>query len=406
MDLYAGTPYWLVKNSLWNYFNPLRDNIKTKVAVVGAGITGALVAHELLEAGIDCCLVDRRSPATGSSCASTALLQYEIDIPLCRMAEIMREQDAVTAYRSCLESIADLQVLFKEAAVDADFKNVPSVFYASNRKGLELIEKEYEIRRKHDLPVEFLDAARLHKVIGIDALGALRNTVSAQIDTYKAATGLMKRDMRERGLRIYSHTEVSEFKSRSGGYTLTTKNGKRIKCDYVVIASGFEAGEFLPRKLMNLTSTFAIISQPVDKRGLWTERSLIWETRQPYLYIRTDSSNRIIVGGGDMPINGGVLRRFMLPHKAGMLEKRFRELFPQIPFITEMKWAGTFSSTRDGLPIIGAFKAEPRKLFALGYGGNGITFSLISAQIIAKTAQGKKDPRARIFSPERESLHK
>lgn len=86
MDLYAGTPYWLVKNSLWNYFNPLRDNIKTKVAVVGAGITGALVAHELLEAGIDCCLVDRRSPATGSSCASTALLQYEIDSSLGRRA--------------------------------------------------------------------------------------------------------------------------------------------------------------------------------------------------------------------------------------------------------------------------------------------------------------------------------
>ena len=104
MDLYAGTPYWMVKNPLWSYCNPLREDIRTEAVVIGAGITGALVAHRLQRAGIDCCVVDKRTPGTGSSCASTALLQYEIDVPLCRMARMMPEQDAATAYRSCLRS--------------------------------------------------------------------------------------------------------------------------------------------------------------------------------------------------------------------------------------------------------------------------------------------------------------
>lgn len=404
MDLYAGTPFWLVKNPLWNYYRPLRNDERVKVAVIGAGITGTLVACELLRAGIDCCLVDKRSPATGSSCASTALLQYEIDIPLCRMVEQMPEADAVTAYRSCLQAIDDLERLFRETKVDASFRRVPSVYFASNRKGLRLIREEYGVRRQHGLPVEYLDRENLKKTLGIKAPGALMNYVSAQIDTYKAATGLMMHCIGHSNLRVFSHTEITDWRRHPGGYTLTAKNGRHIDCDYVVVASGFEAGPFLPEKLMRLTSTFAIISQPVDEKHLWTGRSLIWETREPYLYIRTDDTNRIIVGGEDIQLNHGSLRRFLLPQKAAVLERKFRKLYPHIPFTREMAWAGTFSSTPDGLPLIGAAADNPRMLFALGYGGNGITFSSIAAQILTRTVQGETDPRAHVFGLERPSL--
>lgn len=404
MDLYAGTPYWLVKNPLWSYYRPLRNNEKTRVAVIGAGITGALVACELLRSGIECVVVDKRSPATGSSCASTALLQYEIDIPLCRLSEMMPEEDAVTAYRSCLKAIDDLERLFRETGVDASFRRVPSAYYASNWKGLRLIREEYRMRKRHGLPVEYLDRAVLRKTLDIRAPGALMNYVSAQIDTYKAATGLMRYCIGQPNFRLFSHTEITGWEQRPAGYVLTTKEGHRIECEYVIVASGFEAGPFLPGKLMHLTSTFAIISQPVDEKYLWSGRSLIWETREPYLYIRTDDNNRIIVGGEDISPNNGSLRRFLLPRKAAVLERKFRRLYPGIPFTTEMAWAGTFSSTRDGLPLVGAMPDNPRMLFALGYGGNGITFSIIAARILAQVIQGRCDPQAHVFSPDRPSL--
>ena len=403
MDLYAGTPYWMVKNRLWDYYRPLRKDLRTTAVVIGAGITGALVAHELLRSGIACCMVDKRTPATGSSCASTALLQYEIDVPLCRMAKLMPEKDAVTAYRSCLEAIDELERLFAREKIDAAFRRVPSVFYASDRKGARLIREEYDIRRRHALPVDYLDRAALRRTTGIEAPCPLYNRVSAQIDTYRAATGLMKHDLRHAGLRLFSHTEIVGWERLPDGYLLTAQNGRQIRCDHAIVACGFEASPFLPMRPMRLTSTFAVASHPLDERLLRPERALVWETRAPYLYVRTDG-NRIIVGGEDIPSDRAAQRSRLLPRKAARLERRFRRLYPDIPFDAELSWAGTFSSTADGLPLIGAMQDNPRMHYALGYGGNGIVFSMIAARILTRAIEGRPDPRARLFGPERPSL--
>lgn len=404
MNLYSGLPYWIVKNPLCNYYNPLRDDVSVKVAVIGSGITGSLVAHALCSVGVDCCVIDKRTVSTGSSCASTALLQYEIDVPLCRMVEMMPESYAVEAYRSCLQSIDDLEQMLLAARVDATFQRVPSTYYASNRQGLRLIREEYEIRKRYDLPVTYLSRKELAKTVGIDAPGALYNTVSAQIDTYKAATGLLSNDMKRYRMPVFTHTEVIGWERQNTGYLLRTDRGPSVRCEYCVVAAGFEAAPFLPEKLMKLTTTFAVISPPVDKKQLWPRHSLIWETRQPYLYIRTDSSDRIIVGGEDISANDAGLRRFLLPGKSRTLVEKFRKLFPDIPFSAEMAWAGTFSSTTDGLPLIGPLPDDPYLVYALGYGGNGITFSVIASQLIASLVQGKVDPRLKVFSPARGSL--
>lgn len=404
MDLYSGQPWWIIKNPLWDYYNPLGRNIRKRVAVVGSGITGALVAHELCEAGIECCVIDKRSPSTGSSVASTALLQYEIDIPLYQMAEKMPVEDAVIAYHSCLQSIGELESLLKKARVDAGFTYVPSVYYASNHKGMRELVKEYEMRTEYGFPAKLLRRKELKTLIGIDAPGALANHVSAQVDTYRAATGLLGRHIKRDDLELYTHTEITGWEKMGGGYILRTAQGNTIECEYVVIATGFEAMPFLPEKLMDLTTTFAIISEPVDEKYIWYGKSLLWETRQPYLYIRTDDRNRIIVGGEDIPYNSTAARKFLLDKKAGILESKFRKLFPSIPFVTEMSWAGTFSSTKDGLPLIGPAAGDPNMLFALGYGGNGITFSVIAAQILSKYIGGVEDSRAHVFGLERESL--
>ena len=111
--------------------------------------------------------------------ASTALLQYEIDVPLCEMAEIIGEDNAVSAYRASLASIADIEKVLKETGVDADFEKRPSLFYASIPKDIELIEKEYVIRKKHNLPVRLLGKEEIKKLYNIEVPGnALLNRVS------------------------------------------------------------------------------------------------------------------------------------------------------------------------------------------------------------------------------------
>ncbi|MGJ1267729.1 NAD(P)/FAD-dependent oxidoreductase [Sphingobacterium spiritivorum] len=401
MDLYSGLPFWIIKNALYDYNKPLQEDLKIDVAIIGSGITGSLVAHELCEAGIKCAIFDKRTVATGSTAASTAQLQYEIDVPLSQMLKDVGEKKAVQAYQSSLQSITDLENVLKKTNVKADFKRVSTIFLASNRKGRRMIREEYDVRTQYGLPVSYLDEEQLLKEYGIEGFGALYNDQSAQMDAYAAATGILNYHHNKKELDIYSPVEIVSYQEKRGGYDLKTKDGFVISCKYVIIAAGFEAGQFLPKEVMQLNSTYALVTNPIADEQFWKEKSLIWETKSPYFYMRSTADNRIMMGGEDEPFRNPKVRDLLLRKKVRKLSYKLKKMFPEIKFEVSMAWCGTFSSTKDGLPFIGAWPGKKRMLYALGYGGNGITFSMIAAQIIRNTLEGKKDERADTFGFER-----
>ena len=54
--------------------------------------------------------------------------------------------------------------------------------------------------------------------------------------------------------------------------------------------------------------------------------------------------------------------------------------------------------TKDGLPIIDTVPGYTRIHTIMGFGGNGITFSVIGAQIIAARIAGRPDPDEAVFA--------
>ena len=133
----------------------------------------------------------------------------------------------------------------------------------------------------------------------------------------------------------------------------------------------------------------------IDK--FWTDNVLCWNTADPYLYLRTND-RRIIIGGRDEEFYNPNQRDALLPKKTKQLIVDFKKLFPDVDFKYEFAWTGTFGATKDGLPYIGKYKPLPNSFFALGFGGNGITFSLIAAKIITDIILGKQNKDAAIFS--------
>jgi len=151
-----------------------------------------------------------------------------------------------------------------------------------------------------------------------------------------------------------------------------------------------------------LQSTYACVSEQAKvHKSFWKDDVLIWNTANPYLYMRTTSDNRIIIGGRDEKYYDPVKRDRLIEKKTKLLAKDFSSLFPSIEFTPEFSWTGTFGSTKDGLPYIGEYKKLPNSLFALGFGGNGITFSLIAAEIIRDILLEKFNPDTELFSFER-----
>ena len=124
---------------------------------------------------------------------------------------------------------------------------------------------------------------------------------------------------------------------------------------------------------------------------------MIWETAEPYLYMRTTRDNRIMIGGEDEQMNDPRKRALKMNNKTDRILKKFNKLFPEIKFKPEFQWAGTFGTTKDGLPYIGTYQNKPRGLFALGFGGNGITFSIIGSEINRDIILGKNNKDRHIF---------
>jgi len=400
MNLKAGFPFWLIKDGLPFDYPALAEHKKTDVVVMGGGISGALVAWKLIKNGVDCMVIDGRTIGLGSSCASTALLQYEIDTPLVELQHKVGLQQAVRSYHLCRQSITDLGDIAKEIGFK-DFEYKKSLYYAAYKKDTGFLQNEFAIRKEHGFNVTLLDEKDVQDNFCFMAHKAILSKDGAQTNAYQYAHHLLQ-DAMKKGLQVYDRTSIVKISPGRGGVTVTTEKGHVVKARKIIYANGYEAINYIKKPIVKLLSTFVTISENMAMdRPFWKEDVLLWNTANPYLYMRTTKDNRIIVGGRDEDFYNPSKRDKLIIPKAKQLSADFKKLFPEIPFETEFSWTGTFGSTIDGLPFIGSYKPLPNSYFALGFGGNGITFSQVAADIICDLVQGKSNSDAKIFSFDR-----
>jgi glycine/D-amino acid oxidase-like deaminating enzyme len=145
-----------------------------------------------------------------------------------------------------------------------------------------------------------------------------------------------------------------------------------------------------------IMSTWAIATRP-QPHGVWPERALIWEASTPYLYLRTTFDNRIICGGEDEEFSESRERDARTARKVSRLEQKLGRLFPNTDSRSVYAWSGCFGSSATGSPTIGEIPGYPRCYAALGYGGNGITFSMLATSLLTAAIRGKRDPSAHLF---------
>ncbi len=400
MNLKSGYPFSLIKNGLVANYPKLVKNLHTEVVILGGGISGALTAWHLVQKNIPCIVVDARTIGLGSTCASTSLLQYEIDTPLHKLIGMIGKKDAEKSYWLCKEAIYKLLAIAGKIGFTGIQKK-KSLYYAASKKDVPDLRKEYEARKQLGLKVHYLQDDAVVDKAGLKASAAIYSADGAQTDAYLLTHSLHK-DSIERGLQVFDRTCVTSIAHKTRSVELLTENGYRIKAKKLVYATGYEVVNFIDKPILKLHSTYATISEPLTlDRPFWKNDSLIWNTADPYLYMRTTPENRIMVGGRDEKFYSPKKRDALITAKTKNLVSDFRRLFPQVGFIPEFSWTGVFGSTPDGLPFIGPYKKLPNGYFALGFGGNGIIFSLIAAEIIADQMLGKTSPDAGIFSFDR-----
>ena len=357
--------------------------------VVGAGITGALCADALTAAGLSVIVVDKRHPGLGSTSASTALLQYELDASLIELARQVGERRATDAYRAALAGVRAVKRISKSLSVDVGFRSRPTLYVASSSKDARSFANECRARRAIGLSCELLSKAELRGLVDFSAPAALRTTAGAEVDPLRLTKALLDRS-RKKGAQIFGRTTAQRIVPSNRHVDVVTDRGN-IRSTNVVLASGYEAGQFLPKQVAKLHSTYAIATEPITSFDGWPDRSLVWESARPYLYMRTTQDNRIIVGGLDDPFRDPRERDRRVSSKGHRLLLKARRYFPRIEMEIALAWAGTFAETKDSLPFIGAHpEVNERVSFALAYGANGIPFGALAAEIVAAQITGKR----------------
>ncbi len=382
MDLTSDNPFWATRNGLVASYPPLRNDASCDVVVVGAGITGALVAQRLTADGHGVIVIDRRDICTGSTSASTALLQYEIDIPLVELADIIGREQAELAYRISHESIDDLTELVSSIKADCGFQRKTSIYLADDRKSAKLLADEARARRSIGLDVRYHNEKAVQSDFGLKGVAALSTRQAACCDPYQLAHALLN-DAIKRGAEIYDRTEVVKYDCSDTGVRLETNRGPVITARHAVIANGYESQNMLSEKIVDLDNTYALVSEPLRSVAPWNADWMMWQAKNPYLYLRITDDNRLLVGGEDDSFHSPTKRDASITRKAKTIEQKVRELIPDLDWEVAFAWAGTFGKTKDGLAYIGKSPEYASCLFALGFGGNGITFSAIAANLIA-----------------------
>ena len=389
MKLRSTETFWPLKNAMNISYPSISSDINTEILIIGSGITGALMAYKLISEGKKIVLADRRDVCNGSTAASTALLQYEVDVPLHELIKLRGEKCAVDTYNNGKKAIFDLRTIIDTIKSDCGFEFKKSIYFTSFKKDIPFLKNEFKVRKQLGFDVSWLNKQDLEK-IGLNALAALESKTAAVIDPFKLAGDLLYY-CQQNGMQVFDRTNIISISNQKGRCIAQTENKYTITADHVIHCTGYESTETLNEKIVDLKSTYAIASESIEEIPLCLKNAILWDTANPYFYYRATSDNRIIMGGGDEEFKDPKKRDNLLPKKEQLLLKQFQKKFPNSNFKLDYSWAGTFGETKDGLPYFGKPNAKKNEHYILGFGGNGITFSVMGMNSVLDSINNKKN---------------
>ena len=264
-----------------------------------------------------------------------------------------------------------------------------SLYLSGNALDADGLAAETDARRRAGFEVSFLKPAAVLEQYGISGRSAIVGRDNFTADPRLLAAGFLKAAIK-RGARLYTPVEITDVEPSASGVTTMTAGGAEIRCTSLVFATGYEMLKGIPKKGNKIISTWVIATKP-QPRKIWPTGCIIWEAADPYLYIRTTPQGHVICGGEDAEIADADERDALNGEKTARLVEKLGALLPMINANADYSWSGSFGDSATGTPTIGPVPNMPNCYAAMGYGGNGITFSMMAGQMLRGLMTGVGD---------------
>lgn len=396
-NLHQNTPYWAKTPRISvRHFEKLPAKT-CDILIIGSGISGALMAQQLCDGNREVMMVDRRQPVRGSSLASTAMIQHEIDIPLHLLSRKIGQEKALRAWQRSRDAVRSLIELTGHLDIKCSMRAKNTLYLSGSELGPRSLKTEAQIRHKADIDARYLDQASTLSEFGVDRPASIVSQDSASANPAQLTAGLL-RSAQARGLKIVSPVEITDVMPSGEQVACATSGGQLVFARQVVFCSGYEFLESLESSKHSIISTWAIAAKPRSAVPEWLKEYLVWEASDPYLYLRMAADGSIIAGGEDEESSSAFSDPAKFATNTEAIIAKTEKLLGISLYPPHSRWAAPFGNTTTGLPLIGAVPGLANVYAVMGFGGNGITFSKIAAEIVAAEITGDKDPDSDLFS--------
>ncbi|CAN5857834.1 FAD-dependent oxidoreductase [soil metagenome] len=370
---------------------PLAEDLRTDVAVIGAGIAGITTAYLLALEGRQVVVLEDGTVGGGETGRTTAHLSNALDDRYHVLERLHGQEGARLAAASHAAAIDRIEALVGAEGIECDFRRLDGYLFVPPGQSLEVLDAEFEAARRAGLEVRMVPRAPVTSFNSGPCLLFPHQAQFHPLAYLNALVGAIQR----RGGRIFGGAHVTGVEAGPPA-AVTTEAGHTVTADFVVCATNTPVIDWLVIHSKQAPyRTFAIGARVPPAT---VPAALYWDTADPYHYVRLQG-DLLIVGGED--------------HKTGQeddgydrfayLESWTRERFPIGD--VEYTWSGQVMEPVDGLGYIGRNPGDKgHVLVATGDSGHGMTHATIAGILLTDLILGRPNPWEALYDPSRKSL--
>ncbi|WP_413309863.1 FAD-binding oxidoreductase [Bacillus sp. 1P10SD] len=242
------------------------------------------------------------------------------------------------------------------------------------------MKQEYEVLAKNGFSVDYWTSADIENHFPFSKLAALMMAGDAEVNPYQFNRGIIDY-LNKRNVHLFECVDVNDVAETVVGVEVHTSLG-RFYGNHVIVATGYDEPPLLVKNRLDLNRSYAIATDPIGDLSVWENQALIWETKRPYLYLRTIADGRIIAGGLDEDRPKTAPSEEWISNRAQQLKREVEKLFPMLKVSVAYEWGALFGESIDNLPFIGKHPSKNRIYYLLGYGGNGTVYSMLGSFLL------------------------
>jgi glycine/D-amino acid oxidase-like deaminating enzyme len=317
---------------------------------------------------------------TSASFASTAEMNHDPDAHWETVVEHFGLEGARNLWQLCGNGI-DLLSEFAHQVGEEHFRTdrVPAYFYTYREEDIDILKKKYDfytsIGAHVSLATDHLPHESFKGVLTVHGEGVTNN--QKLLKTLAHTT-------REQGGEIQYQQKVANIE----GNTVTTETGETFTGNTIVVATG-DGGGLLPDSFQIEHKRTFVLSYEKEHLPEFFRSCVMWDTDEPYHYIRSFDNTRLWIGGEDVYDPDYTARPEADEEKYAHLATYGKERFGiDASYVREGAWSASFFPAKRGLPYIGEI-AGTSQIANTAFGGTGIISSFISGYLLAAWERGE-----------------